>query len=74
MRRHPVREPLPEDQPDQVDQIVRLDDHRAQRQQHGKRGLQTAHAGSYKAAVRMFPKNDKLPHRQDFAYVKWLEY
>ena len=36
--------------------------------------LQTAHAGSYKAAVRMFPKNDKLPHRQDFAYVKWLEY
>ena len=36
--------------------------------------LQSAHAGSYKAAVRMFPKNDKLPHRQDFAYVKWLEY
>ena len=36
--------------------------------------IQSAHAGSYKAAVRMFPKNDKLPHRQDFAYVKWLEY
>ena len=31
------------------------------------------HAGSYKACVRMFPKNDKLPHRQDFSYVKWLD-
>ncbi len=29
-------------------------------------------AGSYKGAVRMFPKNDKLPHRQDFCYVRWL--
>jgi len=31
-------------------------------------------AGSYKCAVRMYPKNDKLPHRQDFSYVKWLEF
>ena len=30
------------------------------------------HAGSFKTAVRMFPKNNKLPHRQDFCYVKWL--
>lgn len=30
------------------------------------------HAGAYKTCVRMFPKNDNLPHRQDFAYVKWL--
>ncbi len=30
-------------------------------------------AGTYKCAVRMYPKNDRLPHRQDFAYVKWLE-
>ena len=29
-------------------------------------------AGQYKSAVRMYPKNDKLPHRQDFCYVKWL--
>ena len=29
-------------------------------------------AGSFKTAVRMFPKNSALPHRQDFAYVKWL--
>ena len=29
--------------------------------------------GIYKSAVRMYPKNDKLPHRQDFCYVKWLE-
>ena len=31
------------------------------------------HAGSFKTAVRMFPKNNKLPHRQDFCYVKWLD-
>jgi len=31
------------------------------------------HAGMFKSAVRMYPKNDKLPHRQDFCYVKWLE-
>ncbi|MEE1316865.1 MAG: alpha-glucan family phosphorylase [Prevotella sp.] len=29
-------------------------------------------AGSYKTAVRMYPKNADIPHRQDFAYVKWL--
>ena len=31
------------------------------------------HAGSFKTSVRMFPKNAKLPHRQDFCYVKWLD-
>ena len=30
-------------------------------------------AGAYRAAVRMFPKNKELPHRQDFCYVKWLD-
>jgi starch phosphorylase len=30
-------------------------------------------AGIYKSAVRMYPKNDKLPHRPDFCYVRWLE-
>ena len=30
-------------------------------------------AGAYKSAVRMYPKNKLLPHRQDFSYVKWLE-
>lgn len=30
-------------------------------------------AGPYKCAVRMFPKNSLLPHRQDFSYVKWLD-
>ena len=31
-------------------------------------------AGLYKCAIRMYPKNDLLPHRQDFAYVKWFEF
>ena len=29
-------------------------------------------AGSFKTCVRMYPKTDKLPHRQDFCYIKWL--
>ncbi len=28
--------------------------------------------GSYSVAGRIYAKNDKLPHRQDFALVKWL--
>ena len=34
--------------------------------------FEASEAGAYKWAVRMFPKNDLLPHRQDFAYVKWI--
>ena len=30
-------------------------------------------AGEYRSAVRMYPKNALLPHRQDFCYMKWLE-
>ncbi|MFA5227576.1 MAG: alpha-glucan family phosphorylase, partial [Bacteroidales bacterium] len=29
-------------------------------------------AGAYYIAARVYAKNDKLPHRQDFALVKWL--
>ena len=29
--------------------------------------------GQYKSAVRMYPKNPNLPHRQDFCYIKWLD-
>ena len=29
-------------------------------------------AGGFKVAYRIFPKNDRLPHRQDFCYVKWF--
>ena len=35
--------------------------------------LEPEHAGSFKSCVRMFPKNENLPHRQDFCYVKWLD-
>ena len=31
-----------------------------------------SNAGSFKVAYRMFPKNDALPHRQDFCYVRWF--
>ena len=35
-----------------------------------KFGLQNA--GSFKVAYRMYPKNEELPHRQDFCYVRWF--
>ena len=35
--------------------------------------IEPVNAGSFKTAVRMFPKSDKLPHRQDFCYVRWLD-
>ena len=35
--------------------------------------LEMSTAGNYKTAVRMYPKNAELPHRQDFCYVKWFE-
>ena len=30
-------------------------------------------SGLFRSAIRMYPKNPLLPHRQDFCYVKWLE-
>ena len=29
-------------------------------------------AGVYRYALRLYPKNADLPHRQDFAYVRWI--
>jgi starch phosphorylase len=29
--------------------------------------------GEYRSAVRMYPKNKNLPHRQDFCYTRWLD-
>ena len=33
---------------------------------------QLDNAGAYKYGFRMFPKNELLPHRQDFCYVRWI--
>jgi phosphorylase/glycogen(starch) synthase len=30
-----------------------------------------ARTGSFDVALRVYPKNDRLPHRMDFALVKW---
>ena len=35
--------------------------------------IELSNAGNFKSAVRMFPKNANLPHRQDFCYVRWFE-
>jgi len=29
--------------------------------------------GHLKAGIRIYPYNEKLPHRMDFAYVRWIE-
>jgi starch phosphorylase len=29
-------------------------------------------AGTFKYGFRMFPKNEDLPHRQDFCFVRWI--
>lgn len=29
-------------------------------------------AANYRYALRIYPKNSMLPHRQDFAYVRWI--
>ncbi len=31
-----------------------------------------SNSGSFRVAFRLFPKNNLLPHRQDFCYVRWL--
>ena len=35
--------------------------------------IEPSNAGTYRSCVRVYPKNDLLPHRQDFSYVKWLD-
>ena len=29
-------------------------------------------AGEFRIAFRMYPNHEELPHRMDFAYVKWF--
>lgn len=37
-----------------------------------KLNLHLMHPGAYSYAIRMFPKNENLPHRQDCKYLRWL--
>jgi starch phosphorylase len=39
---------------------------------HFETVYQANYAGALKFGLRMFPKNDLLPHRMDFCYVRWL--
>ncbi len=39
---------------------------------HYSGDYQMHQAGSFQYAFRMFPKNEDLPHRQDFCYVRWF--
>ena len=33
---------------------------------------QLDYSGAFKYAFRMYPKNEELPHRQDFCYLRWF--
>ncbi|MBR1928737.1 MAG: alpha-glucan family phosphorylase [Paludibacteraceae bacterium] len=37
-----------------------------------EKDYQLDYAGGMKFAFRMFPKNEELPHRMDFCYVRWI--
>lgn len=37
-----------------------------------KLNFHPVHPGSFSYGLRLYPKNEGLPHRQDFSYVKWL--
>ncbi len=30
------------------------------------------YSGTYNYGIRLFPKNENLPHRQEFKYIKWI--
>jgi alpha-glucan phosphorylase-like protein len=37
-----------------------------------KLNLHLTNAGAFGYAIRMYPRNKELPHRQDFQYLKWI--
>lgn len=37
-----------------------------------KHRLHPYHPGSFNYSFRLFPKNENLPHRQDFRYIRWI--
>ena len=37
-----------------------------------KLNFQPNYPGSFSYGLRLFPKNENLPHRQDFKYVRWI--
>ncbi len=37
-----------------------------------KHKLHPNHPGSFNYSFRLFPKNENLPHRQDFRFIRWI--
>jgi alpha-glucan phosphorylase-like protein len=37
-----------------------------------KHNFHPNHPGTYNYGFRIFPKNENLPHRQDFRYIRWI--
>ena len=58
------------------DHIYHVNDFELVKVEGNRYTFRTSHsvdnAGSFKVCYRMYPKNENLPHRQDFSYVKWF--
>ena len=61
---------------DGVDHVYRVEEFKMVGSEGNNYTFELVHtlnnAGSFKVAYRLFPKNENLPHRQDFCYVKWF--
>ncbi len=56
--------------------ILETEDFEVERCENGiccyKLNFHPVHPGSFNYGFRLYPKNEGLPHRQDFRYVKWI--
>ena len=61
---------------DGVEHVYNIDQFKVTANEGTKYTFKASHsidnAGSFKVCYRMYPKNELLPHRQDFCYVKWF--
>jgi hypothetical protein len=39
---------------------------------HYQLDLNLKQSGTFNYGLRVYPKNENLPHRQDFRYLKWI--
>ncbi len=58
------------------DQMVHVQPFELERVEEGKAWFRTrivpVMSGSFNFGIRMYPKNEELPNRQDFPWVKWI--
>lgn len=66
---------LTNDQVTHTEKLYKVSEYKLVKQEGSKLYFELdtiAEGGHYKLAIRVFPKHELLPHRMDFAYVRWL--